>query len=92
MIDNILDSLNAKLTEQKYLLDLLALRRHVAKAGFPSKEVHSFSFRPEFMTCPSDKRASDTHYNCVRLNDGTLRKIPLYPIPRKQLCTTSTLS
>ena len=91
-MDNALNSLEEKYTEQKYLLDQMLLWRHTAKAGYPSDTVKAFSFRPDFLTEKQcrflkrklwDKSACSTHFNCVRLLTGELKEIPLYPRPTR---------
>jgi len=89
-IDDLLDSLKAHSSEQQYLMDVLALWRHAEKAGFNDEDIKAFTFRPQFLTREEEKelgrprgdqRACDTHFNAVRLKNGDLKQIPLYPRP-----------
>ena len=90
--DDVLEALEAHMVEQYYLMEQLALWRHVEKAGFNSDGIKTFSFRPKFLTRdeekslgrdPGCKAACYTHFNCVRLTNGVVAQIPLYPRPRK---------
>ena len=92
-IDDLLDSLRSHSAEQQYLMDVLALWRHAAKAGYSDEEIKAFSFRPQFLTVEEewrlgrslwDQEPCDTHFNCVRLKNGDLKQIPLYPRPQQR--------
>ena len=89
----ILDSLEAKHRERGYLLEVLGLWDVVAKAGINSWDVHTFTFRPEFLDSQKFReyraaplairqQASTLWHNCVKLHDGSLKEIPLTRRPK----------
>ena len=89
--DILLDTIEAKQSEIRYLTAVLALWRHAAKAGYTEDEVEAFTFRARFLSREDRKTLgrplhgdypNPTHHNCVRLRDGSLKEIPLYPRPR----------
>jgi len=92
-IDEVLAAIEARLAEQRYLTEVLALWHHANKAGYTSNCIKSFTFRACLVShvervkhrWPMDARdwPCDTHFNCVRLVDGSLVELPLYPRPRK---------
>ncbi len=90
------DKIRDKCRERDYLLDVLDLWDVATKAGFKVEDVKAFTFRPTFLA-PNQKdedqaswqrhrrsiyNASEWH-NCVRLNNGDLRPIPLTRRPSK---------
>lgn len=70
-----------------YYMAVLDLWVHAAEAGYPASEVKAFTFRPKLL----DKRyrraytlgSYREHFNCVRLNTGELKPIPLIEKPEK---------
>ncbi len=81
-------------SERNYLLDVLAVWDVAKKAGYGPSDVKAFSFRSEFLSlsdrrkhqklslCARQQAGADWH-NCVRLNSGELKEIPLTKRPRR---------
>lgn len=92
-----LESIEARLEEQKFYCKVLRLWDHLeTTTGKTHKDVRSFTFRPEFLT-PEEKKENDrarrkhlppvycdkNWHNCVRLKSGELMSMPgiARPIP-----------
>lgn len=88
-----MSTLQEKLAEQRYYVELLELWSHAKAAGYSHEVVRAFTFRPEFLTKEEkvkEARAkrrgvrlySDlTHHNALRLKDDSIVPIPLVGRP-----------
>jgi hypothetical protein len=89
-VPSLLDKILAQHNEQAIMLNTLKLWEHAEVSGYTCTEVRAFTFRPDFLSISDrkelkraigDRGACTTHFNCVRLHDGCLRRIPLVPRP-----------
>lgn len=88
-----MSTLQDKIKEQAYYVEVLGLWQVVRDAGITIADVKTFTFRPEFLTREQKRQlclasyaaqrdVSKHWHNCVRMKDDTLKPIPLTARPK----------
>lgn len=90
------DRIEKAAQEKAYFVSVLQLWAHARKCGYEPEQIEAFTFKESFLTwrqAPDNnackrrtgkpKYSGETHYNALRLVDGSLAKITLIERPKK---------